>query len=66
MQRIVPKFVPITPYELYLQRVNSTYDNLRKQANGFSYIPAQFGGFFGQEVAANSGIVLELTDFEVE
>jgi hypothetical protein len=31
-----------------------------------AYTPAQFGGIFGQEAVANSGSVLEITDFEIK
>lgn len=66
MEKIIPRLVPITPYEVYLQRVNSTYDNLRQTAKGMNYTPSQFGGIFGQNVASNSGMVLELTEFEIK
>jgi hypothetical protein len=66
MEKIIPKLVPMTPYEVYLQRVGATYDRIRKEREGFKYTPAQFGGLFGQGVVANSGEVLEITEFEVE
>lgn len=66
MERIIPRLTPMTPYEVYMHRVNATYDNLRQQAKGMDYTPAQFGGIFGQASAANSGVVLELTEFEVK
>lgn len=65
MERIIPKLVPMTPYEVYLQRVNATFDRIRKTRQSLSYTPAQFGGLFGQSEVANTGIVLEITDFEV-
>ena len=58
--------MPMTPYELYLQRVNATFDTIRKTRAGLTYTPAQFGGLFGQGVVANSGSVLEITEFEVK
>lgn len=65
MEKIIPKIVPMTPYEVYLQRVNSTFDSIRKRRKGLAYTPAQFGGMFGQDVVANGGYVLEITEFEV-
>lgn len=66
MQRIVPRLTPISPYELYVQRVNATYNGLRKQQQGYAYTPLQFGGLFGQQAISQAGLVLELTDFEVK
>lgn len=66
MQKIIAKLTPMTPQEVYLQRVHSTYDSIRKQANGYDYTPAQFGGIFGQQVLNTSSHVLELTEFEVK
>jgi hypothetical protein len=66
MEKIIPKILPMSPYEVYLQRVNATYEGIRKRRQGLAYTPAQFGGLFGQEAVANSGIVLELTEFEVK
>lgn len=65
MEKIIPKLIPISPYELYLQRVNATYEGIRKIRNGLAYTPAQFGGLFGQGDVANSGSVLEVTEFEI-
>lgn len=56
----------MTAYELYLQRVNSSFEAIRKNNDGFDYTPSQFGGLFGQQVVVTTGTVLEVTDFEVE
>ena len=64
MEKIIPKFVPITPAELYTQRVNSTYDGIRKSAR-IDYTPLQFGGLFGQQMVLTTNAILELTDYEV-
>lgn len=66
MEKIIPKLVPMSPYELYLQRVNATYDGIRKVREGQDYTPAQFGGLFGQGEVANNGSVLEVTEFEIK
>ena len=63
--KILPKLLPITPNELYLQLVNGTYDIIRQTNQGMTYIPAQFGGIFGQEVILEQGIVMTVTSFEV-
>lgn len=66
MEKIIPRILPMSPYEVYAQRINATYDRIRKTRAGLEYTPAQFGGIFGQEEVANSGIVLEITEFEVK
>ena len=65
MQKIIPRLLPMTPYEVYLQRVNSSFDTIRKTNDGYDYTPGQFGGIFGQQAVANQSVVLEVTDFEV-
>ncbi len=64
-QKVIPKLIPLTPHEVYLQRVNSTFDSIRKTNMGLVYTPVQFGGLFGQQIVANDGVVLELTEFEI-
>lgn len=65
MLKVIPKLTPVTPLELYLQRVNSQFDAMRKAQSGIKYTPTQFGGLFGQTAVANASEVLMLTDFEV-
>lgn len=64
-ERITPRLTSMTPFEVYLQRVNATFDSIRQVNKGMTYTPAQFGGIFGQASVANGGHVLELTTFEV-
>lgn len=66
MQKIFARLTPITPTELYLQRVNAQFDAIRKSNRGYDYTPAQFGGLFGQQVVLSSSAVLELTEFEIK
>lgn len=63
--KIIPRLLPVTPKEMYLQLVNSTYDSIRQVNNGYEYVPSQFGGIFGQEVILKEGLVMEITTFEV-
>lgn len=66
MQKIISRLTPMTPYELYMQRVASTFDAIRKSSRGYDYTPAQFGGIFGQRVVIDQNVVLELIEFEVK
>lgn len=62
--KIINRLVALTPRELYLQRVKSTYDAIKFQAQGQEYLPPSFGGLFGQQQLINSPTVLEIIEFE--
>lgn len=62
--KIINRLVAISPHEMYMQRVKSTYDSLRYASIGKDYIPPSFGGLFGQQSMVNSPTVLEMIDFE--
>lgn len=64
--KIIPKLVPLTPYEIYLQQVKGTFDSIRYSRINMTYYPPQLGGFFGQQEVISDTAVLELTDFEVK
>lgn len=66
MQKIFARLKPMTPNEIYLQRVGAQYESIRKSNEGIDYTPAQMGGIFGQQVLNTSGVVLELTEFEIK
>jgi hypothetical protein len=63
---INPRLIPITPMQMYLQIINSGIDAIRQVNNGYSYIPSQFGGIFGQLTIQQQGLVMEITPFEVK
>jgi hypothetical protein len=63
--KIIPKFTPLTPFEIYLQQVKGTFDSIRFQRKDMTYYPPQMGGFFGQREIKEDILVLELTEFEV-
>ena len=66
MSKIIPKLTAITPTEIYLQRVNSTFSRIRVEDKGMSYSPCQFGGLSGQQKLNEKSMVLEIIDFEVK
>lgn len=63
--KITSQVIPMTPYEVYLQQVKSTFDSFRSITSGTSYVPPQFGGIFGQGIVANSGAVMEIIEFDL-
>ena len=62
---ISPRFVVMSPYEVYLNQVKGAIDNIRFTAQGMSYAPPQFGGLDGQLSTITQEVVLQLTDFSV-
>lgn len=64
--KIINRLVAMTPREVYLQRVKSTYDSFRFTGAGKSYVPPSFGGIFGQQILVNNPNVLEVIEFEAE
>lgn len=64
--KIIPKLVPLSPYEIYLQQVKGVFDSIRYSRVEMTYYPPQLGGFFGQKEVASENLVLELTDFEIK
>lgn len=62
---IQARTVPLTPLNLYLERVRSVTDQLRADAEGLSYTPLQFGGVDGQLQSLLANSVVTLVDFKV-
>lgn len=64
-ERIIPKLVPVTPLEIFLQQIKGTFDAIRVERLDMTYYPPQLGGIFGQREVMAETLVLELTDFEI-
>jgi hypothetical protein len=62
---ISPRFVAMSPYEVYLNQVKGAIDNIRFTAQGMSYSPPQLGGLDGQLNVITQAVVLQITDFSV-
>lgn len=62
---ITPRFVVMSPYEVYLNQVRGAIDNIRFTAQGLSYTPPQLGGLDGQLSTLTQQVVLQVTDFQV-
>lgn len=62
---IITNIVPITPKELYLNMIQGTFEGMRQANAGMSYIPAQYGGIFGQQVVLDKGVAMEVVTFSV-
>jgi hypothetical protein len=55
----------MSPYEVYLNQVRGTIDNIRYTAQGLTYTPPQLGGLSGQLDVITQAVVLQVTDFVV-
>lgn len=62
---ILPRVIPLTALNLYLERVRSVSDSLRFTSQNFSYTPLQFGGAKGQQQSLLANSVVKLIDFKV-
>lgn len=62
---ITPTLMPVTAYNLYMERMKSISDSLRAAANGQEYLPLQFGGLLGQQQALVANEVVTVVDFDV-
>lgn len=58
--------VTLTPYEVYLRRVQACTDGLRSRTAGFDYYPFQLGGYSGQRNAINTLAVADVIDFRID
>ncbi len=66
LQKFLPKMVPMTPAQVYLNQVSGAIETLRTARDGQSYIPAQLGGISGQRKVLQEAVVLQLTTFEIK
>lgn len=64
--RLIPKLLPLTPYEIVLLQIQGTFDAIRYGRQGMDYIPPHMGGLFGQREVMDEIVVLEITNFEVK
>jgi hypothetical protein len=64
-EKLLPKLVAMTPYQVYLHQVKSALEPIRFRANGMEYLPPQLGGLTGQRKLIATALVLETIDFEV-
>lgn len=62
---ISPQIIPLSPLNLYLERVKSVTDSLRAQADQLSYTPLQFGGLKGQQESLLANSVVRIIDFKI-
>lgn len=64
--KILPRFKPMTPYEIYLNQVRGCIDSIRFAAQNIDYMPPQLGGLSGQLQALNEVVVLQQIEFQVD
>lgn len=62
---ILPRVLPLTALNLYLERVRSVSDEIRNRTKNFEYVPLQFGGIKGQQQSLLANAIVKLIDFKV-
>lgn len=62
---VSPKIIPLTPLNLYLERVKSITEKLRADVENLDYIPLQFGGIQGQQESLLANSTVKIIDFKV-
>lgn len=66
--KILPKLVAMTPYQVYLNQITSMIEPIRiaNVDSTRTYIPPQFGGLEGQRGLVEEAVILELITFEIQ
>jgi hypothetical protein len=62
---VSPKIIPLTPLNLYLERVKSISEKLRADWDNLEYYPLQFGGIQGQQESLLANATVKIIDFRV-
>lgn len=62
---LLPRTLPVTPLNLYLELVKGTTESARAKALGQTYLPAQFGGILGQSQILGDQACIQAIDFSV-
>ena len=64
-ESITNRIVPLTPMNLFCERLASVTNNLRAQASGYTFTPFQLGGIQGQQQALNAVATISIINFKV-
>lgn len=64
-ESIRSQVIPMTPLNLYLQRVGSVSNKLRAESAGYNFLPFQLGGLLGQQQALTANVAVTVIDFKV-
>jgi hypothetical protein len=65
-EKFLPKFVEMTPYQIYLNQVKSAIEPIRFARQNMDYFPPQLGGLSGQRNTLTEAVVLQLIEFEIK
>lgn len=64
-EKLIPRLVAMTPYQVYLNQIRSALEPIRFLAKGLEYFPPQLGGLGGQREVIKEAVVLQMIDFEI-
>ena len=62
---VIPSMYPLTPINMYLERVKTISNSLRTMNAGLAYVPFDFGGLLGQQQSLTVNSVIKVIDFQV-
>jgi hypothetical protein len=65
-EKLLPKFVTMTAYQVYLNQIKSAIEPIRATRRGQDYIPPQLGGISGQRNLISNVLVLQLIEFDIK
>lgn len=62
---VSPKVLPLSPLNLYVERIKCVTNKLRADSAGLDYVPLQFGGILGQQESLLANSAIKIVDFKV-
>jgi len=66
LEKLLPQYVPMTPYQVYLNQIKSAIEPIRFATKSMSYLPPQLGGLTGQRNVISEAVILQMIDFEIK
>lgn len=64
-EKLLPKLVAMSSYEVYLDQVKSALEPIRYGLKDMEYLPPQLGGLTGQRELILKSMILQTVEFEV-
>lgn len=59
--RLISKTIPLSAHQLFKMQVGDVFDGIRAAQEGKQFLPAQFGGIYGQREMLREKSVIDIT-----
>lgn len=59
------RVIPLTPLNLFVERLRAVSDGVRIPTQGLTYTPLQFGGLKGQQQSLLAESAVRIIDFKI-